>query len=48
MKSKKIKKDKKSRGYSALIEQIRSNKLAAIVYFTLRLLVIVTIVRCAI
>ena len=39
---------KKKKGYyGVLIDQIKSNKLAAVVYFTLRLVVIVTIVRCA-
>ena len=47
MRSKGIKKDKKERGYGALIEQIKSDKKAAIVYFTLRLLVLLTIARCA-
>ena len=43
----KDKKRKRKGYYSTLIDQIKSNKLAAVVYFTLRLLVIATIVRCA-
>ncbi len=38
---------KKKGYYGVLIDQIKSNKFAAVVYFTLRLLVIATIVRCA-
>ena len=52
MKTEKIKKRKEKRKkkkgyYSVLIDQIRSNKPAAVVYFSLRLIVIATIIRCA-